>query len=164
MKFFDKILDENGGIVRGGKGHIMQCIEELADEFYINDNLRALLLDPSHKCYNIISASEREQFIFLLFKHLCLGGKWCQNEDVINPYIDLTKELYKDIISVERTTGEHAIAVRSLVLKVVAYGSDGEAIFPKNPHNIQNVAYLIIDPFKRQVIVLVHQFGGTLNL
>jgi hypothetical protein len=54
----------------------------------------------NHDCHNykLISEAHREEFLFRLFKHLCLGGQWCQYEDNIKPYINTTKVLYKDII------------------------------------------------------------------
>ena len=64
--------------------------------------------------------------------------------------------------SVERVTDSIQVTVRSHVLKVIAYGPNNVPIFPNNPKLIQNFAYLIIDPFKRQVIVLSHQYGGIL--
>ena len=56
-----------------------------------------LLLDDSEN-YDIFSDAEREEFLFRLFKHLCLGGEVCQYEDNVQPYLDLTKLLYKDLV------------------------------------------------------------------
>jgi len=54
----------------------------------------------NHECpnYKLISEVHRNEFLFRLFKHLCLGGQWCQYEDNIKPYLNTTKVLYKDII------------------------------------------------------------------
>ena len=56
-----------------------------------------LLLDDSDN-YDVYSDSERDEFLFRLFKHVCLGGSICQYEDKIEPYLDVTKALYKDLI------------------------------------------------------------------
>ena len=56
-----------------------------------------LLLEDSDN-YDMYTQSEREEFLFLLFRHICLGGSVCQYEDDIKPYLDTTKLLYKDLV------------------------------------------------------------------
>ena len=48
--------------------------------------------------YDIYSTKERNEFIFRLFKHLCIGGVVCQYEDSIQSYIDVTKSIYKELV------------------------------------------------------------------
>ena len=48
--------------------------------------------------YEMFSDEQRNEFIFLLFRHLCLGGAVCQYEDTVQPYLDATKAIYKDLI------------------------------------------------------------------
>ena len=48
----------------------------------------------------------------------------------------------------------------SIVLKVVARREDNTAYFPSNPANEQNFAYLIVDPVRRQITTLTHQYEG----
>jgi len=57
-----------------------------------------MLLNPECLNYKLIPEADRKEFLFRLFKHLCLGGQWCQYEDNIKPYINTAKTLYKDII------------------------------------------------------------------
>ena len=59
--------------------------------------LQMLLLEDSDH-YDVYSDSEREEFLFRLFKHVCLGGAVCQYEDTVQPYLDVTKSLYKDLV------------------------------------------------------------------
>lgn len=56
-----------------------------------------LLLEDSDnfECY---SDNERDEVLFKLFFHLVIGGPICQYEDTIQPYLDVTKSLYKDLI------------------------------------------------------------------
>ena len=56
-----------------------------------------LLIEDSDN-YEIYSDAERDQFLFRLFKHLCIGGQVCQFEDNVQPYIDVTRSIYKDLI------------------------------------------------------------------
>ena len=48
--------------------------------------------------YDIFSEDDRSEFVFILLKHLCLGGAVCQYEDDIKPYLDTVKSLYKELI------------------------------------------------------------------
>ena len=56
-----------------------------------------MLIEDSDN-YDIYSDKERNEFVFRLFKHLAIGGIICQYEDTIQPYIDATKSIYKDLI------------------------------------------------------------------
>lgn len=60
-----------------------------------------MLLMPDSDHYDIYSESERSEFIFRLFRHLCLGGAICQYEDTVQPYLDATKAIYKDLVRFE---------------------------------------------------------------
>ena len=58
---------------------------------------QCLLLEDSDN-YDIFSEADRQEFLFVLFKHLCLGGAVCQYEDDIKPYMETTKLIYKDLV------------------------------------------------------------------
>ncbi|KAK9504649.1 hypothetical protein O3M35_010936 [Rhynocoris fuscipes] len=96
MAFYDKITNEKNGIVR--KGRILECMEEQINGFYVNDKLRALLLDPDSDVYQLYSAEERQQFAFLLLMHFTLGGLYCQQEFHIDPYLETVKQVYKELL------------------------------------------------------------------
>ena len=57
-----------------------------------------MLLVPDSDNYDMFSEEERNEFLFVLFRHLCLGGAVCQFEDTVQPYLDTTKAIYKDLI------------------------------------------------------------------
>ena len=59
--------------------------------------LQMLLIEDSDN-YDMFTEEERNEFLFQLFRHLCLGGTICQYEDTIQPYLDATKAIYKDLI------------------------------------------------------------------
>ncbi|CAH2225405.1 Hypothetical predicted protein [Pelobates cultripes] len=122
------------------------------------DLLKVLLLEDFEK-YDIFSQSDREEFLFLLFKHLCLGGALCQYEDAIDPYLETTKSIYKDLLSVRKDPDSQEINIISSVFKVVAYDDQGRCYPSSKPHE-QTFAYLIVDPMKRHVNVLYHSFGA----
>lgn len=57
-----------------------------------------MLLDEECSEYNLYLKDEREEFIFRIFQMLVLGGILCQYEDVLNPYLEVTKAIYKDLV------------------------------------------------------------------
>ncbi|KFQ20283.1 Uncharacterized protein C11orf70, partial [Merops nubicus] len=95
MSFFDRLYSE--GVVRE-TGDIVKCYDEYYDDVLISDELRKLLLLEDSDYYDLFSQSDRQEFLFCLFKHLCIGGALCQFEDVVGPYLETTKALYKDLV------------------------------------------------------------------
>jgi cilia- and flagella-associated protein 300 len=64
----------------------------------VSDELRKCLLMEEFDSYSTFSAEDRKEFIFHIFKALCLGGRLCQFEDSAKPYLEATKKTYKDLI------------------------------------------------------------------
>ncbi|KAM8975358.1 cilia- and flagella-associated protein 300 [Pelodytes ibericus] len=156
MSLFDPLYSEE--IVRES-GHILKCLDEHVGDFCISDELRKVLLQEDSDKYAIFSQPERAEFLFLLFKHICLGGALCQFEDTVDPYIETTKSIYKDMLSVQKDPESKKINIISAVFKVTAYDEHGVCYPSKRPHE-QTFAYLIVDPLNRHVNVLYHCFGA----
>lgn len=95
VEIFDRLIEK--GIVREG-GSIKKCLDEYFEDIVVSDELRKLLLIEESDNYEIYSDSERNQFLFRLFKHICIGGQVCQYEDNLQPYVDVTRSIYKDLI------------------------------------------------------------------
>jgi len=57
-----------------------------------------MLLDEESEEYSLYSEDERNEFVFRIFQMLVLGGTLCQFEDILQPYLDVTKSIYKDLI------------------------------------------------------------------
>ncbi|KAK2509240.1 hypothetical protein MC885_000574 [Smutsia gigantea] len=155
MAFFDRLYEEN--IVRDN-GHIVKCLDSFCDPFLVSDELRKVLLMEDSEKYEIFSQPDREEFLFCLFKHLCLGGALCQYEDVLDPYLETTKLIYKDLVSVRKNPQTKKIQIISSVFKVTAYDSNG-VCYPSTKNHEQTFSYFIVDPMMRHVHVLCHCFG-----
>ncbi|XP_075706087.1 cilia- and flagella-associated protein 300 [Rhinoderma darwinii] len=153
---FDRLQKEN--IVKEC-GNISKCLDEYVDDFIVSDELRKVLLLEDSEKYEIFSTSDRQEFLFLLFKHLCLGGAVCQFEDTIDPYLEITKSMYKELISVQKNPETKQINIISYVFKVLAHDENG-LCYPSTTTHEQTFAYLIVDPLKRHVTALYHCFGG----
>ncbi|KAJ3609107.1 hypothetical protein NHX12_023633 [Muraenolepis orangiensis] len=123
-----------------------------------------VLQEEESEHYDVIGREERGEFLFRLFKHVCLGGELCQYEDTIAPYAQVTKHIYKDLLSVQRDPQSGGISVVSTVLKVCVHDETGPH-YPGRGDEEQTFAYLIIDPFKRHVCLLYHCYGvGSFTL
>nr|XP_005579499.1 PREDICTED: uncharacterized protein C11orf70 homolog [Macaca fascicularis] len=155
MSFFHRLYD--GDIVRDS-GHIVKCLDSFCDPFLISDELRRVLLVEDSEKYEIFSQPDREEFLFCLFKHLCLGGALCQYEDVISPYLETAKLIYKDLVSVRKNPQTKKIQITSSVFKVSAYDSAGMC-YPSSKNHEQTFSYFIVDPIRRHLHVLYHCYG-----
>uniref|UniRef100_A0A2K6EFL5 Cilia- and flagella-associated protein 300 n=1 Tax=Propithecus coquereli TaxID=379532 RepID=A0A2K6EFL5_PROCO len=155
MSFFNRLYDED--IVRDN-GHIVKCLDSFCDPFLISDELRKVLLMEDSEKYEVFSQPDREEFLFCLFKHLCLGGAICQYEDVLNPYLETTKLIYKDLLSVRKHPQTKKIQITSFVFKVTAYDSAGMC-YPSTKNHEQTFSYFIVDPIRRHIHVLYHCYG-----
>ncbi|KAF0024800.1 hypothetical protein F2P81_023602 [Scophthalmus maximus] len=131
---------------------------------YNSEKFVLMLQEEDSEHYDVVRRGERGEFLFRLFKHLCLGGELCQYEDTIDPYINTTKQVYKDLISAQKDPDTKKISVVSTVIKVSAYDEFGRC-FPGIREQEQTFAYLIVDPFKRHVTLFCHFYGvGNLTL
>ncbi|NXT52771.1 CF300 protein, partial [Pluvianellus socialis] len=155
MSFFDRLYSE--GVVRE-TGAIVKCYDDYYDDILISDELRKVLLLEDSDHYDLFSQLDRSEFLFCLFKHLCIGGTLCQFEDVIDPYLETTKALYKDLVSVQKNPETKEICIVSTVLKVSAYDDHG-LCYPSSRSHQQTFAYLVVDPCRRHVHTLYHCFG-----
>ncbi|XP_062392052.1 cilia- and flagella-associated protein 300 isoform X1 [Sardina pilchardus] len=152
MDIFDPL--HSGGVLRPS-GHIVKCYHDIYGDF---DELRNVLTIEDSDKYDLIRPADREEFIFKLFKHICLGGELCQYEDSINPYLDTVKVIYKDLVSVQKDRETKQINIASTILKVSTYDASG-LCYPDSLNSEQSFAYLCVDPLKRHVYVLYHSFG-----
>ncbi|XP_061597843.1 cilia- and flagella-associated protein 300 [Cololabis saira] len=152
MEMFDPI--STCGITRPS-GHVVKCFHDVHPDF---DELRQMLLEEDSEHYYAVGREEREEFLFRIFKHLCLGGELCQYEDTVGPYLTTTTQMYKGLISMQKDPDTKKISVVSTVLKVYAFDESGQC-YPGRREEEQTFAYLIIDPFKRHVTLFYHFYG-----
>ena len=153
MKLFDRLYDV--GIVRRS-GSISKCFDTMFDDILIADELRTMLLVEDSEAYESFSLKERNEFLFYIFKHLVLGRYCCQYEDVIEPYLHLSKHIYKDLLYVYKDSTTKKLQVGSTVLKVEFYGKEDKYLFPGKKKHVQNFLYLIVNPVSRTVAVWHH--------
>ncbi|KAM9838184.1 cilia- and flagella-associated protein 300 [Aulostomus maculatus] len=152
MDLFDPIY--SCGIVTPS-GRVVKCYHDVHPDY---DQLRQMLQEEDSENYCVVGRAEREEFLFRLFKHLVLGGELCQYEDTIEPYIRTTRQIYKDLIGVQKDPETKGISVFSTVLKVSVHDESGGR-YPGRRQAEQSFAYLIVDPFKQHVTLFYHCYG-----
>lgn len=152
MDFFDRLTNS---VVRSC-GSIKKCFDEMIDDVLISDELRKMMISDESEYTNLFSADEKEEFIYAIFLQIVLGGYCNQYEDDVQPYIDATKLVYKDLVTVVKDSKTKKLSISSIVLKVELFDEQKNLIFPgKDPH-IQNFCYFIINPEKRTVLIWHH--------
>ena len=114
----------------------------------VSDKLRLLLLDESAEEWEIFSEAERRELIFHVLKVLAVGGGMNQYDDSIEMYLQLTKAIYKDLVTVNKGVGG-TLQVSSHTFAIDAVSGSSASLFSRpSPHNF---AYVVVDPLARHV-------------
>jgi hypothetical protein len=146
MSFFNK-FQECGAI--GHTGHIRGRLEEDFEGVPINNLVREVMLCEESEMYDAFTENERKEFLYRIFQALVFGGASNQWEDHVEEYFRVTKDVYKDLLTVRRNdTGD--VQVVSTVAQILSLGHGG-SLFPKE--SPLNFCYVILDPMTRQLRV-----------
>lgn len=148
MSFFDPI--ENSDII-SNEGFIRSCYDEYYENVQCQDMLRTFLCNSESEYVDLFTEDEKDEFIFHIFKWLVIGGSLCQVDEKWNNYLDLTKNIYKDLLRVHKNPDTQEISIASIVLQV-----EGDGLFISDELN--NRCYLIIDSSKNTVIWFYFSF------
>ncbi|GIL45472.1 hypothetical protein Vafri_2707 [Volvox africanus] len=157
LDVFDKLLASSPIIVRAN-GDIAKCMEDVREGFQISDLLRDLLLNEDSENAGLYSEEDRDELLWRLFEHMVLGGSCCQFEDKLEPYVETTKRLYKELVSAHKDPGTGKIQVASVVYKINAVYADAGPLELYPSKSRQNFCYVALDPTRRIVKILYHAF------
>lgn len=58
-----------------------------------------MLFEDECEEYQLYDKSERNEFLFRLLKHFVTGGRWCQDDVILEPYLNTAKCVYKDLLA-----------------------------------------------------------------
>lgn len=153
MSFFDRLFSNS--VVRSC-GSIKKCFDEMINDILISDELRKMMISDESDYADLFTADEKQEFIHTVFRHIVLGGYCNQYEDDVQPYIDTTKFIYKDLMTVVKDPKTKKLEISSIVLKVEVFDEYGNIIFPGTSNHVQNFCYFIINPEKRTFLVWHH--------
>ena len=90
-----------------------------------------------------------------MFTLLSVGGSFNQYEDLLQPYLDATKMVYKNIVSVRKRGETGEIFVESQAYNIISMDK-GQAY--KRGYNPQNVVYVVINPSIRTVNIIANEW------
>ena len=151
MDLFNKIKEE--GLANGETGRLRGCMPELYDGVEADTLVRDMLINEDSEHYLLYDEEERDEFLFRIFKHMVVGGGMCQADEYIEPYLTMTRQLYKSLVKVrkvQRETGPK-VEVTSNVISIQATPKQIPGLFPKDSD--YNFCYLIVDASTRKVTV-----------
>ena len=144
LDFFDRLKDE--GLVRAGD--IAGCFDVPCGDILVSDRLRKMLLDDGSEEWELYSGAERKELIFHVMKRLAIGGGMNQYDNKIQPYLDVTKKLYKDLVTVSKAPNG-ALQVSSLTYEIESVSGSSHNLWPRQ--NGHNFCYVAVDPLARHV-------------
>ena len=144
LDFFDRLKE--AGIVR--EGDIAKCFDVQCGEVLVSDRLRKALLDESDEEWELFSEAERKELIFHIMKRLAVGGGMNQYDDSIEPYLKLTKAVYKDMVTVNKSAGG-SLQVVSNTFLVESVAGSSSSLYPRRGDH--NFCYVVVDPVSRHV-------------
>jgi len=151
MPLFIDVISQTGSI-RG-------CFEERYNDIIVNDLLRDLMVNEDSENSGLFPLKERNELLFRIFKCIIIGGGLCQSEDYITRYLDMTKKLYKELLTVYKnsTTDQPEIAGKAFAIREIPgldlysdasqYGSSDNSV-------VENTFLIVVDPSKRQLTVM----------
>jgi hypothetical protein len=108
LDLFDKLRNASEPILREGSWDLMKCFHDEVDGFPVQDMLREMMLREESPNACLLSTEECQEFLWLLLRHLALGGATNQFEDSFAEYRMAVKLLYKDLLSCDPPVTSHA--------------------------------------------------------
>ena len=153
MDLFD-VMYEND-LVTLDTGYIHQDYDIYVEDITVSDKLKQALLVEDSEAYSVFSQDQRDEFLFHIFKRIVIGGSLCQYENTVEPYLEMTKDFYKDIVSAAKEPETNKIYIRSVPVEILSIEKSN--IYKKKYHP-QNFFYVIIDPYQRYVHLWYHNW------
>ena len=81
-----------------------RCMDEQCGDILVSDRLRKVFLDEASEEWDLFSQTERQELIFHVLRRLAIGGGMNQYDDDMSLYLNLTKTLYKDLVTVQKSS------------------------------------------------------------
>eukprot|EP00761_Pharyngomonas_kirbyi_P001415 gb/GECH01001419.1/.p1 GENE.gb/GECH01001419.1/~~gb/GECH01001419.1/.p1 ORF type:complete len:269 (+),score=82.79 gb/GECH01001419.1/:1-807(+) len=172
LDFFNSL--KNHGILRNNL-NISKCFDIfLENGVTVSDKLRALMLcdketlaSECDKWEDPFNENEKQEFIYHIFRRLTAGGALTQYEDSAEPYLEMTKALYKKLLSVQKHHMTEEPVVTSYVYEIfnIWDQSNISSLFPHREDEYlkqeNSFCYVIIEPKEKKVIVWYNSFTSS---
>ncbi|KAF4665739.1 hypothetical protein FOZ61_010546 [Perkinsus olseni] len=98
MSIFHVLTEKR--IVNAATGRIQGRFEEDWEGIPLYDTLREALVCEESELYETFPETIRQELLFKVFLHVVIGGASNQYEEIVTPYIEHTKKIFKDLVSV----------------------------------------------------------------
>lgn len=136
----------------GVEGHIMSCMLEDFNGFTIYDKLRESLLNDESEHKDLFSQSDQNEFLFHLFRVVCVGGSMCQGEQKFEEYKNAIKVLYKELLTVHKSSQSGRVEITSAVFHIVEAENKEPCLFPHK--NKFNWCYVVLTKASNSITVV----------
>ena len=153
MDIFDVMYEHN--LVTQETGYIHGDFDVYVDDITVSDKLRQALLVEESEAYETFKPEIRDEFLFHIFKRITIGGSLNQYENTVDPYLQMTKDFYKDIVSAAKDPESNKIYIRSIPIQIDAV--ENCSLYKMKGHP-QNFFYVIVDPYQRYVHLWYHNW------
>ena len=159
MGFFESIRRE--GLI-ADNGYIRKCMNDRIHGIEIDNLLLDMLLNEDSEHAATFTNAQKSEFIFHLFRVLYVGGAMHQRDEFVNDYLETTKALYKELLTVhKKSTGSDGSAKIEAISKAyevaLAPPAEGSRLFAGTVAE-HSRCYVIVDAMKRHSTVIYSPF------
>jgi hypothetical protein len=159
MGFFDGL--EREGLI-APTGYIRKCMNDRIGGVEIDNLLLDMFLNESSEHAATFTNAQKGEFIFHIFRLLCVGGAMHQRDELVNDYLETTKALYKELLTVHKkatgSDGNTKIEVTSKVYEVALAPTGESAVLFSGSVAEHSRCYVVIDVKKRYATVVFSPF------
>jgi hypothetical protein len=114
-----------------------------------------MLVNPESENTEIYSTEEKNELLYHLFKLFAVGGSMCQPQDQIERYLEVTKEFYKDLVTVYRDSKSGEVKISGKVFQLNSIAGVDMYVETDSPHNL---IYIVVEPLGKTITVLKKDF------
>ncbi|GBG24270.1 Thiopurine S-methyltransferase [Hondaea fermentalgiana] len=99
LSFLRRLKDPEHRLV-SDNGHLRKCMDEIHDGATSSTLLTEMLINEESEHADLYTPEEQSELIFRLFRWIAVGGALCQADDNLEPYSDMLRALYKELVHV----------------------------------------------------------------
>jgi len=161
MAHFDFL--ETKGLV-APNGYLRKCMNDRIGGVDIDTLVTDWLLNEESEYAGIIDEASKNEFITQVFHLLFIGGTMHQRDEHATEYLEQTKSLYKELLTVHKASASGKIEITSKVY-LIKPKTDGmnasddnmkSSLFPGVPEHCR--CFVIIDPVKKYATTVYSNF------
>lgn len=165
MGHFDFL--ETKGLV-AENGYLRKCMNDRVAGVDIDTLVTDFLLNEESEYVDIVDQNQKQEFISQLFHLIFVGGTMHQRDESITEYLESTKQLYKELLTVHKASATGKIEITSKVYKINPTSPNAEdgsnenssssssSLFPGVPEHSR--CFVVVDPMKKYATVIYSNF------